>query len=1150
MRYLPHLRHALCVAGVGMASALPALGEDIDLYTGNGSGAPPNVLFFLDNSSNWSANNQAWKYTDVYNKCASKYSGNTTKIQTCQGYVNQVFRNGADSSLVQGQVEVRALKLVLNSLYCTATSKVNFNAGIMLFNTAGSPDSSSVVSGYIRHAVKPMSTQQCQSPAPTGADLTQYLVADLDNIDAKIQNNDFKGPSSTEYGAPLYEAFKYFGGWTSPDKAPGSVTGGSAGVAGTPTGAIGFGPVRYGLTNSLEDPTAFQDSNHTTYASPITGGCGNNYIVLIGNKLPNQEYGTDQNATPATNTLMTRLGYRPSQLYATKKSDILFADEWAQFLYNTDVSSVSGKQNIRLFTINVYNGSPNDDQTTLLKSMANAGQGTSDNSGYFEVGGDLYVLITSLKNIVAQIAAVNSVFTSASLPVSVNAQGTFLNQVFMGVFRPDEKARQRWAGNLKQYQFSVSSNRTLYLSDANGQPAVDASKTGFLQNCATSFWTTGSGNYWEKITGSLSDCPTTTSQQSLYSDSPDGPIVERGGVGERLRQLGAGGYATRNIRTCTTTACSSVVDFTSSNITIPTPPAGFSSGTTSATLINWVRGQNLGDGNPDNSGVISYNLYDQANTDNIALGSTSMRPTVHGEVVHSTPLAVNYGTSATADVVVFYGSGDGMLHAVSGNKDSNGGSELWAFIAPEHWSGYDPVSRVNHLDRVHSNYPLIKYPNVFADTARPKTYFFDGSISGYQEGSGSALTRLWIFPTMRRGGNMVYAFDVTNKPSTTRQPQLLWRFGCATAGSGCATGATGESNMGQSWSAPVGFRVAGNADPYVIFGAGYDSCEDAELPTTCTSSSPGRGVFVMNAQRGASVAADYRYFAMDSTAGRFVADMSLVDINGDGYIDVIYAVDTRGNIWRINTSNPSNSFQGYTNGVADWQWQKIASLGNFSITAESRKLMYAPSVVVMGTQTMVLVGSGDREKPSSSSSATQVKNRFYGIRDYVTKTGTDVAVVDGTSTATGLLNVTALQSVSLSSVAAKSGWFMDLYSSQPYEQVVTTPLTIGGVVYFNTYQAKNSSSDNSACGMGTARGYQVDFQTGLEKVNSSNQYAPEEFLSQGIPPSPVGGLVTIDGQTFPFCLGCAGPTVLTPKTNVITVRPNRKPVYRYQRIDN
>jgi type IV pilus assembly protein PilY1 len=215
---------AAALAGAALGS-LSAHAEDIDLYAGTGGGtAAPNVLFFLDNSSNWSANSQAWGKAEVYAKC-SAYSGYNVAI--CQNYVNQIF--GSDSSLVQGQVELRALKLVLNEAVCSNSgSKLNINAGLMMFNMAGSVDGSSVIPGYMRHRIAPM------SPQCADTNVTTSIIADLTNIDQKITTPDFKGASSAEYGAGLYEAFKYFGGYTRPSLAAGSTS-----TAGSPTGATG-----------------------------------------------------------------------------------------------------------------------------------------------------------------------------------------------------------------------------------------------------------------------------------------------------------------------------------------------------------------------------------------------------------------------------------------------------------------------------------------------------------------------------------------------------------------------------------------------------------------------------------------------------------------------------------------------------------------------------------------------------------------------------------------------------------------------------------------------------------------------------------------------------------------------------------------------
>jgi type IV pilus assembly protein PilY1 len=1082
---------------------LAAPAEDIDLYAGTTSNASaPNVLFFLDNSSNWSANSQAWAVADVTAKC-NAYA--EPKRSVCLGYVANVF--GSDSSLKQGQVELRALRLVLNDLVCKTGAKLKANVGLMLFNPTGTPDSSSGISGYIRQRVTSLDATQCS-----------VLLNDLSNIDAKITSPDFKGPSAAEYGAPLYEAFKYFGGFTNP-------AGARSATAGTPADATHFGPVRYGNKTALEDPLAFQDSGRTTYQSPIASdfGCGKNFIVLVGNTWPNQEYGSNTNAAPnPTNLLLTRLAYDPgAQIYpkplaGADKTDVRFADEWAKFLYATDVSDVPGVQRVSMFTIDVYNKSPSAKQSQLLQSMADqAGEGN-----YHSVGGDLYALVDALASVLVQVGAVNNVFAAASLPVSVNAQGTFLNQVFMGVFRPDGDAQQRWTGNLKQYRFGLSGS-TLYLADANGNPAVDTVNTGFILDCASSFWSSAN-SYWQTITKApLSECP--SAPNGGYSDAPDGPMVERGAAGQRLRALG---HANRNIRTCKDASCKlsgayALVDLDAASV------SGLD-----ATLLAWARGENTNDGLLSVAGTQSWTGYGQA--------ADATRPTVHGEVVHSRPLAVNYGIGGANDVVVFYGAGDGMLRAVDGNQSGAGaGNELWAFLAPEHW---------NTLDRVRTNSPLISYPSVLTGvtpTPQPKSYFFDGSIGGYQERTATSVDKMWIYPSMRRGGRMVYGFDVTARPGKITQPSLMWKFGCSD--SGCATGASGESNIGQTWSTPVLVRVEGRSTPLAVFGAGYDTCEDADdADVACAAITRGRGVYVMNGQSGPGVAADYHYFPLDSTAGRFVADMAAVDVNGDGYTDAIYAADTRGNLWRFNTSDPANGFKGYAK-PSDWPVQKIAIVAAWAGDAgERRKFMYSPSVVVLGTQTTVLLGTGDREKPSSSSPAAQVKNRFYGFFDNVTVTS-GVTPVVGYGTADLLMDVTGLSndSITPSALASYKGWFMNLSTTAaPYEQVVTTPLTIAGVTYFSTFQAKDVKG--SATCLGTARAYQVDFQTGTKLPGLS---LVTDFISEGIPPSPVGGVVSIDGKTVPFLIGGPGTSPLSPTKIVPKVKPNRKPVYRYQRID-
>lgn len=1145
-------KHTLKIgfSALALASMISHVGaEDIDLYvSGNQQLNAPNVLFFIDNSSNWSAANQAWAKNDVNTKCGTD--------TVCQGYVTQIFGN--ENSLKQGQIEMRALKLVINELVCGTGSTLNINVGIMMYNTAGTMDSNSGVSGYIRHHIQNLDADYCST-----------LTSDLENIATNINDNDFKGPSSTDYGSSLYEAYKYFGGYTNPQNA-------NTDVGGTPTDSTHFGPIRYSKSTSLEDASAFTTSGKTTYKSPIDEDnlCGKNYIVLIGNKFPNQEYGTNPNATPPTNTVLSRLGYNPSQLYSvSNKSNIRFADEWVQFLATTDVSSQLGQQPIFTYTLDVYNTSPDADQEKLLRSMAeNGGTGTS---GYYKIGGNLKDMIDAFKDIFTQIAAVNSVFASASLPVSVNTQGTYLNQIFIGMFRPDSNARPRWAGNLKQYKFAVvgsGSTAALSMVDKFNQEAIDNANTGFIKACATSFWTSDSGSYWERVPEAqtpITSCATPpTGTSSVYSDMPDGNIVEHGGAAQYIRSLTTD---TRNIKTCASvSACTT-------NAGIENLPTTAYGGLTN-TMTQWIRGHNVGDGPVDTDG--NYSFY-QVN--GVTPAPNLMRPTVHGDVIHSRPLAINYGSTADADgnfiddVVVFYGSGDGLLRAVDGNQTTtDGGKELWAFLAPEFFS---------KISRLRDNTPKVSFPTVpESDNPEPKDYFFDGPISAYQErNANKSIAKLYLYAAMRRGGRTIYAFNATNRPSSSSAPSILWKFGCPNAGNNTdCTGGGNVSKLGFTWSSPRYVKLKSDSVGYLVFGGGYDTCEDNES-TLCSNSTLGQGIFVLNAETGAQVAyidLETVASAASKVAGRVIADVMPVDTNNDGYPDVMYAVDTRGNLWRTNISrfgvdanNAAITYDG--EGLAPSSWQSktylLASVSDWSsYGTQSRKFMYSPDVVNVGTYNMVLLGSGDREQPLSTSKAAKVLNRFYGFKDVHQSTPTSVInAVDCDAkgdltidTGCSLLNTTDTTlnyGNSITSTEFK-GWYVELEAATacedsvcpPTEQVITTPVTTGGYTYFSTFQATDpSDASNSCSNLGQGRGYALNFLDGSLRDGDTQRSA--EFVGGGIPPSPVTGVVDIDGKKYPFIIGGrpkdSGGSALDPSKVKINIISKRKSIYKYQKID-
>ncbi len=843
--------------------------------------------------------------------------------------------------------------------------------------------------------------------------------------------------------------------------------------------------------------------------------------TLTGNTNPVATYTLTGTTTTTTNTYniigTTNLkAYTPVGTFNGTSS--YNTDEWARFLNQTDVSSATGKQNISTYTIDVFNAKPDEEETKLLINMAKYGGGK-----YFAAKSQSAIL-DALRKIFTEIQSVNSVFASSSLPVSVNTQGTYLNQVFTGMFRPDGGAKPRWAGNLKQYKLKYF-NGTLRLSDKNGDEAVNSAK-GFITECANSFWSTDTGTYWNfSSSNALGTCTASedassypvAGSSSAYSDAPDGNVVEKGGAAQRLRGVTLSGgvittstnYTGRNLKTCSgtsATSCTTLTDFKTSNAAITNAMLGVSTSTNRDNLINWVRGQDLDDEN--------------ANTT-----LNEMRPSVHGGVIHSQPAVIDYGGST--GVISYYGDDEGVLHAIDGGQTDAEGTELWGFIAPETYG---------RLFRQRDNgatTALINFPGVSSSVSKAsKDYFFDGSIGTYQNSS-----TVWIYPSMRRGGRGIYAFDVST-PST---PVLKWRKGCFTnSTSDDSSCSSGWSAIGQTWSKPQLTYLSGYVDsannpkPVLVFGGGYDTCDDydSQAPCAAATSRKGANVWFVDADTG-NIITTY------STNYSVPGDVFLVK-DTNGYLKYVYAADTGGYVYRINTG----TYDGST--FSSWSSASQITIAYLSETNQSRKFLFGPDVVPYVGYNAIMIGSGDREHPLennyacgsySSTTGNFVTNQFYMIKDTLSNTPTVI-------TASNLTDVTTNLTIGEAAIGS-SGYRFNLLQC---EQVVNKALTIGGIAFFGTNAPKQVAANSCTTNLGNARGYAIDFLTGNPvSVGSSRSVL---YVGGGLPPSPVAGVVDIDGEKVPFIIGGSKPDDANPsplqgsKVNINPVGP-RKRVYWY-----
>ena len=1012
-----------------------------------------------------------------------------------------------DNNASQGEAEVAAITSVMQTLQSAS------NVGLAMLTTGN------VNGGYIRYGARDMTV-----PANLTA-LTNILRTINANIGGSLEK--ISGQSQKDETAALFELYRYFTG--------GNVYAGGY-ASGTPSANADFtnnfgynsaygtapnkGSTPYG--QGLRSGFALNSAG-TRYNSPLSAGsCGGSggFIIYIAN-----------NAGQIGSTAQSYAGVSagaPLPNLAIDSGTGYWTNEWTRFLSQNGVTT---------YILDAYNAQQNVAYSQGLINAAKLGGGR-----YYRVSSQVEIVL-ALKQIFSEIASVNATFTSASLPVNATNRSQDQNQVFIGSFRPAPNARPRWPGNLKQYQL-IQNGNSIDLGDSLGRPAV-VSTTGYISDCAVSFWTTDTSAagpavpgipYWSDVpvlpsprsacavppTNTVPALPAGLSAPSPYSDWPDGSDVGKGGVAEVIRR-GNAPPLTQNLptwlvnRSLLTLSGSSIVGF---NI--------LTSGL-SLTLVDWISGKD------NNNSLISPGPEKLSDT------ALNARPLLHGDVIHSRPLPLNYGSST--GVVVYYGANDGLFRAVDGAT----GRERWAFVAPEFFGKFQ---------RLFDDSPQVSYPGFptnITPTPTAKDYFFDGETGAYQNADNS---RVWIYPSMRRGGRMVYALDVTAPAA----PAFKWKFGCPNLANdtGCTSGASG---IGQTWSTPVAAIVRGYSatNPVVIVGGGYDACEDANTATPSCTSPKGAIVYVLDANTGAVI----RSF---TTTRSVAANVAVMTTHNDGTVDYAYIADTGGNIYRLDfddaAGNPAIS--------ANWTLHRVAYTNG-----GNRKFLFAPSLLPTYTyrNAYVTIGSGDREHPLLSQYAytTPVNNRFYTFLDDLTTVSRPAVNLDNTNstssfymsdyssnnctTDAGCEALAVLPSAAGAS-PKRVGWFIDLPGTG--EQVVTSSVIAGGFVAFSTNRPLSAEAGTCGSALGEARGYLVNLFNASGEIGTTASIGGSRstiFAGGGLPPAPVLVTTLINGIQQTVLIGAAQKTggsssAIAPQKVVPTIIAKRRLMYWKSSGDN
>jgi len=374
---------------------------------------------------------------------------------------------------------------------------------------------------------------------------------------------------------------------------------------------------------------------------------------------------------------------------------------------------------------------------------------------------------------------------------------------------------------------------------------------------------------------------------------------------------------------------------------------------------------------------------------------------------------------AERNTVVYVGANDGMIHCF----DYSDGSEEWAYI---------PKNQLGKLRELTEP----SYCHYYYVNGTPK------ATDAYVKGKWRTI----LIGCDREGGNGYFALDVTN-PSPD-QVSLLWDITLPI--------------VTESWGTPEIARVR-NMDKFVAFvGSGPDrSLGEAHI-------------IALNMDDGSVLWSDH----LSAISGvNKATDPAKIDIDFDGYDDLLYLGDYAGNLWRIDLRTDP--------------WSK-------TLLFDANRPIQASPVLTVDEHNNVLVYFGTGKYIDPVDMNDNSVQTFYSIID--NHSGNEVS-------SSSLVN----QTYAVNTVGANDrGWYFDLVQSSG-ERMIEPGFIGAGTVYFTTF--KPLAEPCRAGGVSWL--YNVDYEDGSSADNddgTENDTTAEriESLGDGIYAKPVLDLANED----------------------------------------
>lgn len=829
----------------------------------------------------------------------------------------------------------------------------------------------------------------------------------------------------------------------------------------------------YGIDNPVgcnpeTNPDSYSCSGQTIkgtpkYISPIdsTFSCQSNYQVLLTDGEANQ------NGISAT----IRSEYLNNGNCLSEKTDgtgISSGEECGidlvKFLRENDqVQLLDNDQTVRTYTIG-FNTSSLADATQYLKDIAEAGKGS-----FFEAT-TATDLINVFDLILNEVRTDPTSFVAPSLATNAFNRLLSRDEIYFGLFTPSFE--RSWPGNVKKYNICIDTSDNDgdgeadcslgEILDQNGEGAIDATTNQFKVT-AQSFWTNSSIEDGKETTkGGSGDELTDYTQRIIYTEATadtSAPAKETS-----LAFTDNPGFQL-DINTWDDDDTSHI-----RNLLCPVPSTA--AGSECESLMLWMLGKII-------------DVETESDT------SATTRWTFN-DVLHSSPSVITYGGG---DIDPFFdrlvvGTNEGGLRFINGVT----GKEEWVFIPQE------------VLDKQRSHFYNSEGDHLYGLDVTPVLRVNDVNSDGFIDPDDGDFVHVYI--GMRRGGNFIYALDITPSVKMTSNdtaiiPKFLWRISSATSG---------FSRLADTWSRPALATISIKTDEdnfgykeVLIFGGGYDSVLDAGFGTAPSGGNDnlGNAVYIVDPDDGSLVisvggngsGADIEVPGMHFS---IPSRITVLDTQGDGLIDRLYFGDTGGQVWRIDLGEDIQA--GDKGSTVVGQLANISTAGGAPPINE-RRFFEPPSVVqvldstysdaAFGKYDYVLIGTGNRAHPLDQ----DVHDRFYGFRDlFMGKlpdndnnglADTGYPQPDGAITNANMIDITntILDSAESTHIGSK-GWYFDFDSSgSSGEKVLSAPTTIAGAVFFTTYAPDVANVDLCAANIGGGNAYNFDILSTRAVVN-------------------------------------------------------------------